>query len=61
MVHFDYYLPKPYDPKEIYAVIQSLLRRAQKTSKISVNNSIFKHDKSKMSIEFRCYNRTAKI
>ena len=26
----DYYLPKPYDPKEMYAVIQSLLRRSQK-------------------------------
>ena len=26
----DYYLPKPYDPKEMYAVIQSLLRRTKK-------------------------------
>lgn len=26
----DYYLPKPYDPKEMYAVIQSLLRRSKK-------------------------------
>lgn len=26
----DYYLPKPYDPKEMYAVIQSLLRRSSK-------------------------------
>jgi len=29
----DYYLPKPYDPKEMYAVIQSLLRRSKKINK----------------------------
>jgi len=29
----DYYLPKPYDPKEMYAVIQSLLRRVNRVSK----------------------------
>ena len=28
----DYYLPKPYDPKEMYAVIQSLLRRYKKSN-----------------------------
>ncbi len=46
----DYYLPKPYDPKEMYAVIQSLLRRSQKTNKDI--NSIFQHEKTKMSIIF---------
>jgi two-component system, OmpR family, response regulator len=29
----DYYLPKPYDPKEMYAVIQSLLRRSKRVGK----------------------------
>jgi two-component system, OmpR family, response regulator len=29
----DYYLPKPYDPQEMYAVIQSLLRRSKKINK----------------------------
>lgn len=33
----DYYLPKPYDPKEMYAVIQSLLRRKKK----NINKSNF--------------------
>lgn len=47
----DYYLPKPYDPKEMYAVIQSLLRRSKKTSKIA-DNSLFKHNKPQMTIEF---------
>ena len=47
----DYYLPKPYDPKEMYAVIQSLLRRSQKINK-EIDDSIFKHEKTKMSIIF---------
>jgi len=47
----DYYLPKPYDPKEMYAVIQSLLRRSRKINK-EVDDSIFKHEKAKMSIIF---------
>lgn len=34
----DYYLPKPYDPKEMYAVIQSLLRRNKKTSIIETSS-----------------------
>ena len=46
----DYYLPKPYDPKEMYAVIQSLLRRSSKAN--SNNTSIFKHEKTKMTIIF---------
>ena len=48
----DYYLPKPYDPKEMYAVIQSLLRRAKKSNKIDLDDSLFVHDKSKMQISF---------
>ncbi len=47
----DYYLPKPYDPKEMYAVIQSLLRRSKKSNK-DANNSIFSYDTSKCSIFF---------
>jgi len=47
----DYYLPKPYDPKEMYAVIQSLLRRAKKTTKV-IDNSIFSYDKIKCRISF---------
>ena len=48
----DYYLPKPYDPKEMYAVIQSLLRRSKKQNKI-IDNGIFSHDRSKMEITFK--------
>ncbi len=47
----DYYLPKPYDPKEMYAVIQSLLRRANKTNK-NIETSIFKYNKMRMEILF---------
>jgi two-component system, OmpR family, response regulator len=47
----DYYLPKPYDPKEMYAVIQSLLRRSEKINK-DKEDSIFKHEKTKKSIIF---------
>jgi two-component system, OmpR family, response regulator len=52
----DYYLPKPYDPKEMYAVIQSLLRRMKKTSKDNYENNesdLFKLDKSKLQIKFQ--------
>ena len=48
----DYYLPKPYDPKEMYAVIQSLLRRSKKSNKIE-DESVFKYDKSSFSIYFK--------
>jgi len=51
----DYYLPKPYDPKEMYAVIQSLLRRSKKSGKVEKHtqeNSIFFLDESKMLISF---------
>ncbi len=48
----DYYLPKPYDPKEMYAVIQSLLRRSKKTNKNIEEDTLFKHEKSKMQISF---------
>ena len=47
----DYYLPKPYDPKEMYAVIQSLLRRIKKSNK-PISNSLFVYDKSSLSISF---------
>lgn len=50
----DYYLPKPYDPKEMYAVIQSLLRRSKKSNKEENSiNSKFHHEKSKMLITFK--------
>lgn len=43
----DYYLPKPYNPKEMYAVIQSLLRRAQKTNKeIDIQSDFFYNEKA---------------
>ena len=48
----DYYLPKPYDPKEMYAVIQSLLRRSKKTNKID-EESVFEYDKSSLTIYFK--------
>ncbi|WP_368030032.1 response regulator transcription factor [Arcobacter sp. s6] len=48
----DYYLPKPYDPKEMYAVIQSLLRRSKKSNKVE-ENSVFKYDKSSLTIYFK--------
>lgn len=47
----DYYLPKPYDPKEMYAVIQSLLRRSKKSNK-ALDDSAFEYDKKKMQITF---------
>ena len=48
----DYYLPKPYDPKEMYAVIQSLLRRMKKNHKPIVESD-FTYDKSKQQITFK--------
>lgn len=48
----DYYLPKPYDPKEMYAVIQSLLRRSKKQNML-IDNGIFKYNSSKMEIIFK--------
>ena len=48
----DYYLPKPYDPKEMYAVIQSLLRRANRVSKVK-SKSDFILIKSKQEIVFK--------
>lgn len=47
----DYYLPKPYEPAEMYAVIQSLLRRSKKFSK-EEHISAFKHDETKLQISF---------
>ena len=49
----DYYLPKPYDPKEMYAVIQSLLRRSKKTKKEENFTSDFNFDKTKHKIFFK--------
>jgi two-component system OmpR family response regulator len=48
----DYYLPKPYDPKEMYAVIQSLLRRINKGNKPIVESD-FSYDKSSLQITFK--------
>ncbi|NQY94997.1 MAG: response regulator transcription factor [Campylobacteraceae bacterium] len=48
----DYYLPKPYDPKEMYAVIQSLLRRTKKINK-NLQDGDFVYDKSKCKITFK--------
>lgn len=47
----DYYLPKPYDPQEMYAVIQSLLRRSKKTTQEQFEGD-FKHDGTKLQILF---------
>ncbi len=48
----DYYLPKPYDPKEMYAVIQSLLRRSKKIVKEDFKSD-FEFDKSKQKVFFK--------
>jgi len=48
----DYYLPKPYDPNEMYAVIQSLLRRAKKTT-VEVFEGDFTYDEAHHSISFK--------
>ncbi|WP_024790475.1 MULTISPECIES: response regulator transcription factor [unclassified Lebetimonas] len=47
----DYYLPKPYDPKEMYAVIMSLLRRSEK--KEIIKKSLFDYDEKKQIIKFK--------
>lgn len=49
----DYYLPKPYDPKEMYAVIQSLLRRVNKKTAKTSEDSDFLYDKNKQRISFK--------
>ncbi|MBU0721182.1 response regulator transcription factor [bacterium] len=51
----DYYLPKPYDPKEMYAVIQSLLRRIKKSGTVLVESD-FTYDKSSLQITFKKQN-----
>jgi len=48
----DYYLPKPYDPKEMYAVIQSLLRRSKKINK-DLQDGDFTYDKNAHKIFFK--------
>jgi len=48
----DYYLPKPYDPKEMYAVIQSLLRRIKKNSHSTIQSD-FVYYKSSLKITFK--------
>lgn len=48
----DYYLPKPYDPKEMYAVIQSLLRRSKKINK-EEDDSDFEYSKKSQKISFK--------
>ncbi|WP_024786718.1 response regulator transcription factor [Lebetimonas sp. JH369] len=47
----DYYLPKPYDPKEMYAVIMSLLRRSEK--KEIIKKSLFDYDEKKQIKNFK--------
>ncbi|WP_024788976.1 response regulator transcription factor [Lebetimonas sp. JH292] len=47
----DYYLPKPYDPKEMYAVIMSLLRRNKK--KEIIKKSLFDYDEKKQVRNFK--------
>lgn len=48
----DYYLPKPYDPKEMYAVIQSLFRRIKKNNKPQTTSD-FIYDSSNFKISFK--------
>jgi len=48
----DYYLPKPYDPKEMYAVIQSLFRRIKKSNRPQ-EHSDFSYDSSNFKITFK--------
>lgn len=47
----DYYLPKPYDPKEMYAVVQSLLRRTKRI--VKDDDTTFKLDVAKSQIMFK--------
>jgi two-component system OmpR family response regulator len=48
----DYYLPKPYDPKEMYAVIQSLFRRIKKNNKPQ-SSSNFSYDTTNFKVTFK--------
>ncbi|MCX2682497.1 response regulator transcription factor [Campylobacter sp. MIT 21-1685] len=52
----DDYLPKPYDPKEMYARIMSLVRRAKRVNsgvEIENINSVFKIDERKHEITYK--------
>lgn len=51
----DDYLPKPYDPKEMYARIMSLIRRSKKSlEQESTNiNTVFKVDERKHEISYK--------
>ena len=48
----DYYLPKPYDPNEMYAVIQSLMRRRNKRTPTEIISD-FEYDKDSHTILFK--------
>ena len=48
----DYYLPKPYDPKEMYTVIQSLFRRIKKNDAPKLESD-FKYDSSNFKVTFK--------
>ncbi len=48
----DDYLPKPYEPKELYARIMSVLRRYNKPSSNKQKNSVFSIDKDAQTIMF---------
>ena len=48
----DYYLPKPYDPKEMYAVIQSLFRRIKKNNQPQTSSD-FSFDTTSYKITFK--------
>jgi len=51
----DDYLPKPYDPKEMYARIQSLIRRYKKSSTLEdqQGSSLFLVDEKRHEISFK--------
>ena len=51
----DDYLPKPYDPKEMYARIQSLIRRYKKSSTLEEQqgHSVFAVDEKRHEISFK--------
>jgi len=48
----DYYLPKPYDPQEMYAVIHSLLRRNKKLDQMKPQSD-FSYDTTQHKIIFK--------
>ena len=48
----DYYLPKPYDPNEMYAVIQSLLRRSKKSEQSHLKSD-FSYSEAEHKITFK--------